>query len=272
VTARAIGAVWCVEWQKLNAQRTPRAVLFTAIAAPFMFVVAIRLQAALPEDTLFGRGVRDSGFAVPLVVLGFAALWATPIVSSIVGGDIFSAEDRYGTWPSILTRSCTKTEVFVAKLLTAFAFSTLAIFALGASSMAAGLVGVGAQPLVDLSGRLLAPVAASRLVVLSWASVLPVAWGFTALAVLCSIGSRSSVVGVGVPVVAALAMQLGSYVDGSETARRLLLTAGFDAWHGFVVEPRYVGAFRAGVIVSGAYLVVCSAVAYRLFMGRDAAR
>jgi ABC-2 type transport system permease protein len=99
-----------------------------------------------------------------------------------------------------------------------------------------------------------------------------VAWGFTALAVVCSIASRSSVVGVGVPVVAALAMQLGSYVDGPETARRVLLTTGFDAWHGFAAEPRYFGALGAAAVVSGAYLVVCSAVGYRLLMHRDVAR
>jgi ABC-2 type transport system permease protein len=272
MTARGLGAVWRVEWQKLRAQRTVRAVLTTSVIGPFAFVMAIRIQDALPEDTLFGRGLRDSGFATPLVVLGFAALWAIPVLASIVGGDIFSAEDRYGTWTSILTRSCTKNDVFAAKLLTALAFSTLAIAVLGASSAAAGLLGVGAQPLVDLSGGLLAPGAAARLVVLSWASVLPAAWGFTALAVLLSVATRSSVVGVGVPVVAALAMQLGSYIDGSETMRRLLLTSGFDAWHGLAVEPRYVGALSTAVMVGVGYLIVSSAAAYRLLMRRDVGR
>ena len=49
--------------------------------------------------------VTDSGFAVPLVVLGFAALWVFPVLASIVGGDLFSSEDRYGTWTTVLTRS-----------------------------------------------------------------------------------------------------------------------------------------------------------------------
>ncbi len=272
MTAGGLTAVWRAEWQKLRAQRTTRAILVGSIAAPFVFVAAIRVQDALPEDTLFGRGLRDSGFAAPLVVLGFAALWAIPVLASVVGGDIFSSEDRYGTWTSILTRSCTRTDVFAAKLLTALAFSTLAIAALGASSAAAGLIGIGAQPLVDLSGVTLAPAAAARLVVLSWISVLPAAWGFTALAVLLSIATRSSVAGVGVPVVAALAMQLGSYIDGSETVRRLLLTTGFDAWHGLAVEPHYVGALAGAALVGSVYLIVCSAAAYRLLMRRDVAR
>jgi ABC-2 type transport system permease protein len=272
MTARGIAAVWRVEWQKLLGQRMLRALLLTCAFGPFAFVAVMRVQSALPEDTLFGRGVRDSGFATPLVVLGFAALWVLPVLASVVGGDIFSSEDRYGTWASILTRACTKAEVFVAKMLAALAFSTLAATVLGASSTAAGVLGVGVEPLVDLSGGLLESAAAIRLVALAWASALPVVWAFTALAVLCSVTTRSSVVGVGVPVVAALAMQLGSYVDGSEALRRLLLTSGLDAWHGLAVEPRYLGALTASVVVSGIYLLVCSGVAYGVLMRRDIGR
>ena len=70
-----------------------------------MFAAAMRVQSSLPADTLFGRAVTDSGFAIPLVVLGFAALWPLPVLASIAGGDVFSAEDRYGTWKTVLTRS-----------------------------------------------------------------------------------------------------------------------------------------------------------------------
>jgi ABC-2 type transport system permease protein len=82
-----------------------RILIATCVVAPFGFAVAMRVQGSLPVDTLFGRAVKDSGFAIPLVVLGFAALWAFPVLTSVVGGDIFSAEDRYGTWKTVLTRS-----------------------------------------------------------------------------------------------------------------------------------------------------------------------
>src|SRR5262245_46358281 len=157
----------------------------------------MRLQSSLPEDTLFGRSVRQSGFAVPLVVLGFAALWALPVLTSVVGGDLFSAEDRYGTWTTLLTHSRSRREVFIGKPLTALAFSLLTIVVLASSSIAAGTLVVGADPIVGLSGVMLAPPEALGRVAMSWASALPPAFGFTALAVLVSVVSRSSVAGVG---------------------------------------------------------------------------
>src|SRR5262245_64711403 len=154
----------------------------------------MRLQSSLPEDTLFGSSVRQSGFAVALVVLGFAALWALPVLTSIVGGDLFSAEDRHRTWPTLLTRSRSRAELFAGKVLAALGFSSLAIVILATSSVAAGLLIVGPQPLLDLSGILRSPSESLTRVTMAWASVLPPAFGFTAFAVLLSVADRMSVV------------------------------------------------------------------------------
>src|SRR4029453_8921143 len=100
-----------------------------------------------PADTLFGRTVAESGFAVPLVVLGFSALWPFAVLGSLVGGDVFAAEDRYGTWTNVLTRSRSRTELFAGKVLVALSFSIGAVGMLAVSSIAAGLLVIGWQPL-----------------------------------------------------------------------------------------------------------------------------
>jgi hypothetical protein len=51
---------------------------------------------------------------------------------------------------------------------------------------------------------LLAPGEASRYVVAAWASVLPPTFGFTAMAILASVVTRSSVAGIALPVAAAM--------------------------------------------------------------------
>ena len=91
MSMRRVWAVITVEWLKLAAQLKARAVLAACLAGPIAFAAVIRLQSSLPEDTLFGRSVKYSGFALPLVVLGFAALWALPVLGSLVGGDLFSS-------------------------------------------------------------------------------------------------------------------------------------------------------------------------------------
>jgi ABC-2 type transport system permease protein len=262
-------AVAGVECTKLAAQLKTRIVLAACAASPFLFAAAVRVQSGVPSDTLFGRSVKESGFAVPLVVLGFAALWVFPVLTSIVGGDVFSAEDRYGTWTTLLTRSCSRSELFAGKVIAALGFSVLAVAVLAVSSITAGVLVIGSQPLIGLSGALLPAAKALSDVALAWATVLPPAFGFTALAVLLSVATRNSAAGIGLPVVAGFTMQLYAFVDGPETLRQVLITTAFGAWHGLLTTPPYYGPFRQGTIVSAAYFVACLAMAYRIMRRRD---
>ena len=268
----AVLAVARVEWSKLAAQVKVRLLFAVCIAGPFIFAAAMRVQSNAPADTLFGRTVAESGFAIPLVVLGFSALWPLAVVGSLVGGDVFAAEDRYGTWTNVLTRSRSRTEVFVGKVLLALSFSVVAVAVLGVSSVGAGLLVIGQQPLIGLSGLLLLPPEAFVRVALAWLSIVPPTLGFTALAILASVATRSSAAGIGIPVLAGLIMQLAAFVDGPETARQLLIANAFGAWHGLFTEPRYYRPLAYGTAVSVTYVVVSIGLAYGMFRHREIGR
>jgi ABC-2 type transport system permease protein len=261
-----------VEWSKLIAQLKVRLILAACVTSPFAFAAALRVQSNVPTDTLFGRAVTESGFAVPLVVLGFGGLWVFPVLASIVGGDLFSSEDRWGTWTAVLTRSRSRREIFGGKLLTALAFSSIAVAMLAVSSMAAGALVIGRQPLVDLSGVLRGPEQTMARTALAWMSVLAPTFAIGAVAVLASVATRSSVAGVGLPVLVCLAMQIYAFVDGPDLIRRLLVTSAFDAWHGLFAEPAYLKPLVYGTVASGVCLVVCLGAAYGLLRRRDIGR
>ena len=271
MSARGISAVVGVEALKLGAQIKTYLVLAACLAGPFAFATAIRLQSSLPTDTLFGRAVKESGFAVSLVLLGFAALWAFPVLTSIIGGDLFSGEDRYGTWKLVLTRSCSRADVFAGKVITAVIVSMLTICVSAASSIAAGVLVIGPGPLIDLSGIRLTSDQALIRVVLAWASIVAPALAFTAFAVLLSVIFRNSVIGVGLPVVVGLVMQLAAMLDGPELFRRLLITSAFGAWHGLFVQPSYYGPLFDGFALSSACVVLCLTLAFRSLARRDIA-
>jgi ABC-2 type transport system permease protein len=269
MNVRGIAAVVGVEAVKLGGQIKTYLVLATCLAGPFAFAVVIRLQSSLPSDTLFGRAVKESGFAIPLVLLGFAALWAFPVLTSIVGGDLFSGEDRYGTWKLVLTRSCSRADVFAGKVIAGVSFAVLAILVFAASSIAAGMLVIGVGPLIDLSGIPLPPGQALNRVVLAWLSIVAPALAFTAFAVLLSVISRNSVIGVGLPVVVGLVLQLAAMLDGPEVFRRLLITSAFGAWHGLFVQPSYYRPLFDGTVLSSACFVLCLALAFRSLRRRD---
>lgn len=265
-------AVMSVESSKLLAQFKAVALLAISVITPFAFAVAMRVQSSVPTDTLFGRAANESGFAVSLVVLGFAGLWAFPVLTGVVGGDVFSSEDRDGTWATILARSRSRAEIFAGKTLVAVAFSLLAIALLGASSIVAGVLVIGSTQLVDLSGVLLQPDQALPRVALAWVSVVPPALGFTALGILLSVATRSSAAGIGLPVVLGLVMQLLAFIDGPEVARRLLITHAFGGWHGLLSEPPFHGPLIHGTAVSVVYLIGSLMAAYALLQRREIGR
>ena len=80
------------------------------LVAPFAFAIFINTQSSVPADSLFGRWVQSSGFAIPFVLLGFAGIAGFPLIASVVAGDIFASEDRQSTWKTVLTRSCSRGE------------------------------------------------------------------------------------------------------------------------------------------------------------------
>ena len=100
-------------------QLLPRLAAVACLLGPLAFTVFINTQSSVPADSLFGRWVHSSGFAVPLVVLGFAGDRRVPALASVVAGDIFASEDGHATWKTVLTRSCSRGDVFWGKCLAA---------------------------------------------------------------------------------------------------------------------------------------------------------
>jgi ABC-2 type transport system permease protein len=265
----SLGAALRWEVRKLRAQYRARAVLVGAVLAPIPIALVIHGQSRPPKDTLFGRFATDNGYALALLILGFASQWVLPLLTAIVAGDIFASEDQHGTWKTVLTRSTSRAQLFWAKTLAAAGFSVLVLVVLSASTIASSLLIVGHQPLMGLTGQTIASGTALQLVAASWATMLPPILGFTCFAILLSIWSRNPAVGIATPVVVAMVMQLVGSLGGIEALRPLLLTTPFEAWHGLLTEPRFTGPLIEGLIVSGAWCVASLVAAFLIHRRRD---
>ncbi len=257
------------ELRKLLAQPWAWAALAVCGFGPPLVALVLTVSSGLPKDTLFGRHVLTSGYALPLVVLGFASMWAFPLLAAIVTGQVFAGEDAHRTWAGLLTRSRTRSEVFTGKLLA----SLIAVFALlvasTVSSLLSGLALAGSTPLTSLSGTPLPPGRAALLVLASWGSAVPALVSFTALSCLLSVLSRSTVVGVGGPVLLGLVMQLLALLGSLGTAANALPTSAFLAWRGLVREDAYYGPLWQGALVSLAWSVGCLVTARLVLLRRD---
>jgi ABC-2 type transport system permease protein len=256
-----------LELVKISRLIQVRTIVALGVVGPFLAVAVLHVQSATPGDTAFGQWVHDSGFAIPMVVLGFGAPWVGPVLTAIVAGDIFSSEDRFGTWKTILTRSHSRGQLFAGKFLAALTFALTLMLLLTVTDLVAGLL-AGTQPVVGLGGQLVPPGHAAALVVLSYVSDLPPLLGFTALALMLSVISRNSVVGIGGPIVITLVLQVVTLISLPAWAQMALISTPFQAWHGFWTQPAFYGEFLWGLLTSAVWFVVCGVVSWLVFRRR----
>ncbi|MFF0461757.1 ABC transporter permease [Streptomyces mexicanus] len=257
------------ELVKLVSQWRIRLLLVACWIAPALFVAAVSRQSTLPTDTLFGRWMHATGWAGPLVTLGFAGSWALPLVTSVVAGDVFASEDRLGTWRHLLVAVRSPRRIFAAKALAGLTVILLLMAGLAVSSTVGGLVAVGDQPLVGLDGHLLTPADAAGKVLLAWVCVLAPTLALAAIGLLGSVVLGRSPMGLLLPALVALALQLAQMLPLPVAVRLALPGYAFIAWNGLFTGPAQLGPLFIGIVVALVWAVTATALAYVLFLRRD---
>lgn len=257
------------ELVKLLSQWRIRIVLLACLLAPGLFVAAVSQQSSLPADTVFGRWMLASGWAGALVVLGFSCSWTLPLLTSLVAGDVFAIEDRLGTWRHLLMTVRSPRRIFWAKVVASLAVIVAMVVALAASSIVGGLAAVGSHPLVGLDGHLLGPGDAAGRVLLAWLCVLAPTLAFAGVGLLGSVVLGRSPMGLLVPAVLALALQLAQLLPLPVVVRLALPSNAFLAWRGLFTDPVQRGPLLIGVAVSLAWAFLATTLAYLLFTRRD---
>jgi ABC-2 type transport system permease protein len=258
------------ELVKLLAQWRVRLLILVCWIGPAFAVAAASQQTSLPADTPFGRWMHATGWAGALVVLGFAGSWVLPLLTSVVAGDVFSAEDRLGTWSHLLVAVRSTRRIFIAKALASFTVLLVCVPGLAVSGIVGGVVAIGSRPLVGLDGHMLSPAGAAGKIVLAWVCVLAPTLAFAAVGLLGSVVFGRSPIGLLLPAIAGLGMQMVSQVLPMPAAVRLALPSfAFLSWNGLFTSPAQLGPLLTGIAVSLAWAVTATLLAYLLFVRRD---
>ena len=259
------------ELSKLLAQKRTYLGLGVAMVVPIVFVVVLVLQTGGPNDVPLGRYIRDTGLAVPFVVLFFMSIWGLPLITALVAGDIVASESHNGTLKTILTRSRERGQVFTGKALATATYTFVVVFAMGLVGLIAGSIAWGFHPLTSLSGTKVSAGHGFVLLLLSMLIYALALAGIAAFGLLLSTVTRNSAASVVGALMWALLMQLIGVLPGTESFRPYLLGTQFDAWHGFLRVPAdwapVIRALWVCVLYIGAPLVA----AYLVFLRRDVA-
>ena len=219
-----VGTVYAWELRKLRAQKRTYIGLGAAALVPLIFVIALLSSSGGPDEVPFGRYVKETGLAVPLVGLLFSSVWLFPLIASLVAGDIVSTEDNHGTLKTILTRSTERWQIFVAKLLAALSYVFAALLVFVAVGLVLGGVCWGFDPLTSLSGT---PIPADRGMLLIGASALAYfvpLLAIAAIAFLLSTVTHNSAAAVVGTLILSFMMQLLAIISGLDFMAPYLLS------------------------------------------------
>jgi ABC-2 type transport system permease protein len=257
------------ELVKLVAQWRIRLLIAACWFGPAVLVAVVSRQSSLPSDTVFGRWMGQTGWAGPLVVLSFCCSWVLPFLTSLVAGDVFAAEDRLGTWRHLLVAMRSPRRIFAAKALASLTVVLGLTAGLAASGIAGGLLTVGSRPLVGLDGHLLDSGQAAGAVLLAWTGALAPTLAFAAVGLLGSVAFGRSPMGLLLPALLALLLEVAQMLPLPVAVRVALPSYAFLAWRGLFTEPAQTAPLVLGVGVSLAWAVAATALAYRLFLRRS---
>ena len=267
----AVAKVYRWELAKLLAQKRTYLGLGAAMLVPLVFVVVLVLQTGGPNEVPLGRYIRDTGLAVPFVVLFFMSIWGFPLITALVAGDIVAAESHNGTLKTILTRSRERGEVFTGKVLASFSYTLVVILAMGVVGLIAGSIAWGFHPLTSLSGTKVSATHGLGLLAASLGVYALPLVGIAAFGLMLSTVTRNSAASVVGTLMWALLMQLLGVLPGTESFRAYLLGTQFDAWHGFLRVPADWTPVIRAVWVCALYIALPLFAAYLVFLRRDVA-
>jgi ABC-2 type transport system permease protein len=266
-----VATVYRWEIAKLAAQKRSYLGLAAAMLVPLVFVLVLVFKSGGPNDVPLGRYIRETGLAVPFVALFFMSIWAFPLITALVAGDIVAAETHNGTLKTILTRSRERGEVFVGKVLAAFTYTLLVVVVMATVGVIAGSLAWGFNPLTSLSGTTVSAGHGFALLVASvGVYVLPLA-GIAAFGLLLSTVTQNSAAAVVGTLMWALLMQLLGVLPGTEGIRPYLLSTQFEAWHGFLRVPADWTPVVRALWVCALYIAAPLLAAYLVFVRRDVA-
>jgi ABC-2 type transport system permease protein len=221
------------EVRKLLAQKRTYIGLGAGIVFALAFVITLSIQhGGVPREVPFGRHVRDSGLAIPFILLTFSSIFGAPLVAALVAGDIVAAEDTHRTLKTMLTRSAGRGSIYFGKVLAASAYVAGVLLITATTAVAAGTIAWGFKPVTDLSGQGMSAAHTLGLIAAAYGVYFLPVLVIAAVALFLSTVTRNGAASLVGALLFALGMQLLAALHALRGAKPYLLPQQLEAWRG----------------------------------------
>ena len=265
----AVSVAYRGELFKLLAQRRTWLGVATATVGPIVYLLLELAQG--PPNAPLADNLGHTGVGFALVVFKLIAVFGPAVIAALVAGDIVASEQADGTLKTVLTRSLTRSELLLGKLLALFTYLAIAIAAFFVVATIGAIIAWGFHPLLNISGQRISALHAIALDIPAIAIyMLPV------LAIACfgfflSVATGQSVAAVGGTLIYAMSLQGVAAISAISGAHPYLLTNQFTAWHDLFQTPTGGDLILRSIWVSAAFALPPLVAALVVFNRRDIA-
>jgi ABC-2 type transport system permease protein len=254
---------------KLLAQRRTWLGIATAAIGPIIYLLLELAQG--PPGAPLANNLGHTGVGFSLVVFKLIAVFGPAVISSLVAGDIVASEMTDGTLKTALTRSITRAQLLLGKLLALYTYLLIAMGVFFVVSTIGGVIAWGFNPLVNISGHQISALHAlgldiPALLIYCMPVVAIASFGF-----FLSVATGQSVAAVGGTVIYAMSLQGVAAISSIKAAHPYLLTNQLTAWHDLFTTPTGGALIVRSLWVSTAFAIPPVLAALYVFNRRDVA-
>jgi ABC-2 type transport system permease protein len=261
------------ELRKLVAQKRTYAGYIAAAIFALAFVIVLKAKhnAGVPTDIPLGAQVKQTGLALPLVLLQFASIFGAPLITALVASDIVASEHQNATLKTILTRSVGRGSLYVGKALAAATYALSVLLACGLVSLVGATIAFGFHPVHEASGATVSAAHALGLVAAGYAVYLLPVLVICAFSFFLSVVTRNGAAALVGALLYALAFQLVAALPGIGSIKHYLLPLQFEAWQSLFHVSHDGATIGRAVWVCAIYAAIPLLVGWIVFRRRDVA-
>ena len=236
-----------------------------------MIVLKVKHNAGVPHDVPLGSQVKQTGLALPLVLLQFASIFGAPLITALVASDIVASEHHNSTLKTVLTRAVGRGSLYTGKALAAGTYALAVLLTCGIVSLVGATVAFGLNPLRDARGVTLSELHGLGLVAAGYGLYLLPVLVVCAFSFFLSVTTRNGAAALVGALLYALGFQLIAALPGIGSGKHYLLPLQFDAWQALVHASRNGADVGRAVWVCAVYAAIPLLVGWWVFRRRDVA-
>jgi ABC-2 type transport system permease protein len=253
--------------------RRPRTWISLILLALVPIVIAIGIQISGgprgPRGASIYSVIAGNGFVLPVIALAANLTLLLPLVTAMWSADAIAGESSHGTLRGLLIAPISRVRLLGVKafgVAVAVVAACLLVVVVGAIT---GLIVVGSQGMLTLSGTTLSSGAAiGRLAIAAgWVSVQ--VWAVGAIALAISTWTEHPLVVLAATIAGAIVFGVLSTIPALNFLQPYLLTNSWTALTDVLRDPMPTAGLLNGLAEAGCYLVIGLSVALARMVTRD---